>query len=501
MPRAPREAGRDTTTVHALARRWMRAPHQTVGAARRSCAHGAGVLDPSEVEQIDEDDPYARDPKVHPALHMHSDKPLQAETPAALLLDSWVTPSDLWFVRGHHPVPEIDEKEYRLTVRGRGLAEPREFKFTLEELKANFPKHEVVATLQCGGNGRRLFNDVKKTMGIPWGAGAMSTARWGGARLSDVLRFCGLHDTERAGVEHVQFEGAESLTASIPADKAVSSTGDVLLAYEMNGEAVRSRPTTRARARDRTPRAGRARRAAPSAAAVVAGAAGGCARAPLTPSRTRACLLTRAPTRPPAGLCSRQVPRAHGYPVRAVVPGYVGVRNVKWLTAVVTSDEEAKGPWQRGIAYKGFSPNVDSFDHVDVEAVPSVQEQPVMSAIVLPQPGETVEGDSVEVRGLAWSGGGRGIVRVDVSNDDGQTWTTAELKEGSEQKLSRAWAWTFWTATLPVPPGAKPGDKMRLCAKATDASYNTQPERSDAIWNIRGILYNAWSRVEVELDP
>mmetsp|Transcript_24922 Transcript_24922/g.64295 ORF Transcript_24922/g.64295 Transcript_24922/m.64295 type:complete len:408 (-) Transcript_24922:121-1344(-) len=393
----------------------------------------AGVLDPADVELgLDEDDPYAKDPEVHPALHMHSNQPLQAETPAELLLDSWITPNDLWFVRGHHPVPEISETEYKLTVRGRGLAEPREFTFTLEQLKTIFPKHEVVATLQCGGNGRRLFNELKKTMGIPWGAGAMSTARWGGARLSDVLRYCGLHDAERAGVEHVHFEGSESLTASIPVDKATSPSGDVLLAYEMNGEPV---------------------------------------------------------------------PRAHGYPVRAVVPGYVGVRNVKWLSAVVTSDEEAKGPWQRGIAYKGFAPGVESFENVDVESVPSVQEQPVMSAIVQPRQGDVVEGDSVEVHGLAWSGGGRGIVRVDVSADGGGTWTTATLKEGSEQKLSRAWAWTFWTATLPVPEGAKAGDKMRICAKATDASYNTQPERSDAIWNIRGILYNAWPRVEVQLDP
>mmetsp|Transcript_24923 Transcript_24923/g.64302 ORF Transcript_24923/g.64302 Transcript_24923/m.64302 type:complete len:360 (-) Transcript_24923:440-1519(-) len=203
----------------------------------------AGVLDPADVELgLDEDDPYAKDPEVHPALHMHSNQPLQAETPAELLLDSWITPNDLWFVRGHHPVPEISETEYKLTVRGRGLAEPREFTFTLEQLKTIFPKHEVVATLQCGGNGRRLFNELKKTMGIPWGAGAMSTARWGGARLSDVLRYCGLHDAERAGVEHVHFEGSESLTASIPVDKATSPSGDVLLAYEMNGEPVSARP-------------------------------------------------------------------------------------------------------------------------------------------------------------------------------------------------------------------------------------------------------------------
>ena len=49
----------------------------------------------------------------------------------------------------------------------------------------------------------------------------------------------------------------------------------------------------------------------------------------------------------------------HGYPLRLVVPGHVGVRNVKWLTHIVASTEEAYGPWQRGIAYKGFAPGIN----------------------------------------------------------------------------------------------------------------------------------------------
>mmetsp|Transcript_28948 Transcript_28948/g.84853 ORF Transcript_28948/g.84853 Transcript_28948/m.84853 type:complete len:537 (-) Transcript_28948:164-1774(-) len=392
-----------------------------------------GVLDPSEVlDVVDENDPYASDPQVSDALIMHSKKPLQAETPLAIITDSWLTPNDLFFVRGHHPVPVIKEEDYRLTIKGPGLAEPKTFTFTLKELKTIFNKHEVVTTIQCGGNGRKQMNSVKKTMGIPWSHGAMGTAKWGGARLSDVLEYCGCKNPEAAGVEHVHFEGAENLTASIPADKALSRRGDVLLAYEMNGEPV---------------------------------------------------------------------PAAHGYPVRAVVPGHVGVRNVKWVTSVVTAFEEARGPWQRGIAYKGFAPGVDNFDGVDVERVPSVQEQPVMSAITLPQPGEKVEGDTVDVKGFAWSGGGRGIVRVDVSADEGKTWTTAELTEGKDQPLARAWAWTFFEASVAVPPGAKAGDTIHICAKATDASYNTQPERLDAIWNIRGILNNAWPRVPVKVDP
>ena len=46
------------------------------------------------------------------------------------------------------------------------------------------------------------------------------------------------------------------------------------------------------------------------------------------------------------------------------------------------------------------------------------------------------------------TGGGRGIVRVDVSADDGKTWHTATLGQGSEQPRHRAWAWTFWEAEV-----------------------------------------------------
>ena len=53
-----------------------------------------------------------------------------------------------------------------------------------------------------------------------------------------------------------------------------------------------------------------------------------------------------------------ELPPAHGFPVRVVIPGHVGVRNVKWVSRIILSDEESMGPWQRGMAYKGFGPSV-----------------------------------------------------------------------------------------------------------------------------------------------
>jgi len=87
-------------------------------------------------------------------------------------------------------------------------------------------------------------------------------------------------------------------------------------------------------------------------------------------------------------------------------------------------------------------------------------------------------------------------VRVDVSADDGLTWHTATLGEGSDQPLSRAWAWTFWEAELPVPAAGM----SKLVCKAVDASHNTQPESHAAVWNLRGLANNAWHRVPIKVE-
>jgi DMSO/TMAO reductase YedYZ molybdopterin-dependent catalytic subunit len=132
----------------------------------------------------------------------------------------------------------------------------------------------------------------------------------------------------------------------------------------------------------------------------------------------------------------KPIPVQHGAPVRVIVPGHVGVRNVKWLHHIALSHEESHGPWQRGMSYKGFGPSVKSLDGINVEAVQSLQEQPVTSAITVPAEGSDVPvGCKTTVSGFSYSGGGRGIVRVDVSMDGGATWQTADLKEGSEQRV------------------------------------------------------------------
>uniref|UniRef100_UPI00358E776E sulfite oxidase, mitochondrial n=1 Tax=Myxine glutinosa TaxID=7769 RepID=UPI00358E776E len=404
-----------------------------------------GYVDADEVAMAGgvSSDPYACDPPRHPVLIVNSSKPFNAETPAEILTASYFTPNAFFYKRNHLPVPDIDPEEYRLEVRGRGIPTP--VFLSLEELKEKFPKQEVVATLQCAGNRRKEMSHVRPVKGLSWNIGALGNARWGGVWLRDVLRYAGFQE-DGMQVQHVQFEGRDqdvtgsAYGSSIPLRKAVAEKNDVLLAYEMNGE---------------------------------------------------------------------ELPRDHGFPIRVVVPGVVGARSVKWLHRIVLSHEESRSHWQRN-DYKGFSPSVD-WTNVDFSKAPAIQELPVQSAITEPAEGQQVSADDGElvVRGYAWSGGGREVVRVDVSLDGGCTWNVAQLEppyvseddrngQGQQTEDGRAWAWKLWTLQAPLPVE---GGKLDIVCKAIDSSYNVQPDSFEPIWNLRGVLANAWHHVHVTVLP
>jgi len=150
--------------------------------------------------------------------------------------------------------------------------------------------------------------------------------------------------------------------------------------------------------------------------------------------------------------------------------------------------------------YKMFPSSLKSLEGINVEARVSMQEQPVQSAIITPKDKASVwNGGPVELTGYAWSGGGRGIVLVDVSADGGKTWIPATLGQGSEQKTNKAWAWTFWSAEVPISDAARKAGTMEVLCRATDAASNTQPETPAPIWNLRGLANNSWHRINIYL--
>lgn len=167
----------------------------------------------------------------------HDVEPFNAEPPVAALAGRTLTPAETFFARNHGPIPRIDPDAW--SVRIDGLLE-RPMTLSAAALRSGFDHHEIVATVQCAGNRRSGLLAVHAIPGeTPWGSGAISTARWTGVRLSDVLAEAGL----RAGAAHVEFcapdvapeaRPPQPYAASIPLAKAM--VGEVLLAWAMNDE-------------------------------------------------------------------------------------------------------------------------------------------------------------------------------------------------------------------------------------------------------------------------
>ncbi|KAG8312623.1 hypothetical protein J6590_018264 [Homalodisca vitripennis] len=113
-------------------------------------------VEDAKVATSNMEDPYSNEPQRHPALHTSSLRPYNAEPPSALLVDSFITPTALFYVRNHLPVPDVDEKSYELEISGVGI---KSTTLTLEDIK-KFPKHSVTACIQCAGNRRSEMNQV-----------------------------------------------------------------------------------------------------------------------------------------------------------------------------------------------------------------------------------------------------------------------------------------------------------------------------------------------------
>lgn len=204
-----------------------------------------GNLHPDDAKENAElaksQDPFLQEPKTRsPALVVNSLKPFNAETPLDKLADHFLTPNDLFYVRNHLPTPDLTADEYELEIAFDKGDDDKEKVLKIGDVK-KFPKVEVVSAIQCGGNRRAEMNEIKPIKGLMWKGGAIGNAKWGGARLKDVLEAHGF-TKKLDGLKHVQFEGYDCGSdgtpygASIPLSTALD--GDVLLAYEMNGEVL-----------------------------------------------------------------------------------------------------------------------------------------------------------------------------------------------------------------------------------------------------------------------
>lgn len=173
------------------------------------------------------------------------------------------------------------------------------------------------------------------------------------------------------------------------------------------------------------------------------------------------------------------LPRDHGYPVRLVVPGWVGIASIKWLGELRVTTTHVPSPWNS----RWYRMHGEGWPDALDDPAAALGRMPVKSTLD-PVPG-LVAGRTAVLRGRAWAGEA-GIARVEVSTDRGRTWNDAELTGPN-----RPSSWAHWE--LQWRPAREGRHEIRT--RATDSLGRTQPNRARD--NDDGYLFDAVVRHSV----
>ncbi|WP_418059505.1 molybdopterin-dependent oxidoreductase [Pimelobacter simplex] len=313
------------------------------------------------------------------------------------------TPQARLFVRNHTATPTIDPAGYRLRVFGDGLRDPSGTELSLRDLRRRFRTVEVTTVHECTGNGRSLFASQQ------------------GATVSGTPWTLGAVGT-------LTWQGVR--------------LRDVLVAAGLRPDAVSIQATgLDAPYVDKGVDHGRVRRPFPVAKALDdALLAWGANGEPLLPD--------------------------HGYPLRLVLPGWIGIASIKWLGSLEVATTDLTSPWNT----RWY--NIDG----------PLSVNPVRSAWELAWQARLPAARKVALTGRSWSGAAP-IARVDVSTDGGATWSRARLHHAPRR--TRGHGWTQWSHTWHRPAAGA----HELLARATDARGRTQPEV--AAVNPNGYFFDA----------
>ena len=170
-------------------------------------------------------------------LTLLNDRPVNAETPPEFLDDA-ITPTNRHFIRNNGLPPEdVDPATWTLTVDG---FVDNSMELTIADLRTQFEVVTMALTIECGGNGRAFFAPPAK--GNQWTYGAVACSEWTGVRLKDVLEKAGVQSnvvyTAHYGADgHLSGDaGKLPISRGVPIAKAM--TDNILIAFEMNGEAL-----------------------------------------------------------------------------------------------------------------------------------------------------------------------------------------------------------------------------------------------------------------------
>ena len=366
--------------------------------------------------------PYVTYPQKLP-LQRLTDRPIQLETPRQYFREAF-TPNEAFFVRYHLPVTPnaVDLTTWRLSLSG---AFDHPVEFSLQQLMHEFRAVSVAAVNQCSGNSRSRFQP--RVPGGQWGNGAMGNAMWTGVRLHDLLARAGL----RREATWIQFEG---LDRGVGADDKPS------------GRFMKSLPAN-------------------------------------DPSLDRAVIAFLMNGEP--------LPMLNGFPVRMVVPGKFATYWTKHLSFIRALTHEDDNFWMKPAYRIPDTPGGDTTPQAmasgKVKSVPiGTVDMPVRSFIVDPDGSmPLIQGMTSLIRGVAFSGHGA-VVKVEVSTDDGHSWSRARLGENHGP-------YSFRTFSHPWTPSA--AGRFTLAVRATDKAGNVQTDHG--VWNPGGYLWNRIERQDV----
>ncbi|GLC36090.1 hypothetical protein PLESTB_001381700 [Pleodorina starrii] len=389
----------------------------------------------TQVDKKDQDTPdnwVRRDPRI---LRLTGRHPLNCEPPMDVLMQyGFITPPAVHFVRNHGAAPRIPWAEHRIEING--LVD-KPLVLTMDEIVA-LPSVTFPVTLVCAGNRRKEENMLKKSIGFNWGPCATSTTYWTGVRLRDVLLLAGIKTPEE-GANFVCFRGPKgelprgsdgSYGTSLTYAKAMDPSSDVILAYKQNHRW-------------------------------------------LTPD--------------------------HGFPVRIIIPGFIGGRMVKWLSEITVTEVESQN-------FYHFMDNRVLPSHVD-EALAKeegwwykpefiINDLNINSAVARPWHDEVIRLDANKpytMRGYAYAGGGRKIIRCEVSLDDGKTWRLGDIQRFEKpNEYGKYWCWVHWTLDLMTFDFL---NAKEVLLRAWDETMNTQP--AVITWNVMGMMNNCYFRIKI----
>jgi DMSO/TMAO reductase YedYZ molybdopterin-dependent catalytic subunit len=176
----------------------------------------------------------------------------------------------------------------------------------------------------------------------------------------------------------------------------------------------------------------------------------------------------------------------HGFPLRAIVPGWEGAYSIKWLTTLRVIDREFDGFWV-ATGYRYPTKIVAPGAAVDPKDMAPLTGLVVKSLITRPLEAAAIAPGKIDVAGFAWAGE-NDISRVDISTDHGATWQQARLVGERAKYAWRRFEYSF-QATRP--------ESYLILSRATDNNGKTQPITPP--WNPSGYLWNAPDSVRVEV--